>query len=219
MRKYILAVCVMLWLVPMLTACEVHFGDVHYSNVPWWVIAIPTVLLLLFVWCATGKAIAGRKHYCPSVVKHFIRSGGKPLSPFTSMGKACSNAHIAAGKAFAIFPTKSSVCPTIQTSPARAGDVLRYFAVSVFPSKSMAIVVSGAGSSARILRAISVSRWEAIYRFSGRAPYTGSYPASIMCSFAVSVTVMCRRRSARRFPRSERSRSMMPRMFSRDRGL
>ena len=65
MRKYILAVCVPLWLVPMLTSCEVHFGDVHYSNVPWWVIAIPTVLLLLFAWCATGKAIAGRKHYCP----------------------------------------------------------------------------------------------------------------------------------------------------------
>lgn len=71
MRKYIHAVCIPLWLVPMLTACEVHFGDVHYSNVPWWVIAIPTVLLLLFVWCAEGKAIAGRKHYCPKCGETF----------------------------------------------------------------------------------------------------------------------------------------------------
>ena len=55
----------MLALTLALTSCDVHFGDVHY-DVPWWVIAIPTVIILLTAFIVGGIIISKKKYVCPN---------------------------------------------------------------------------------------------------------------------------------------------------------
>lgn len=54
----------------LLTACEVHFGTARY-DVPWWVIAVPDVLIVILVWILAGKFISKRKYVCTECGKSF----------------------------------------------------------------------------------------------------------------------------------------------------
>lgn len=61
---------VIVWLLLVLpfslTSCKVNWYDQQY-DVPWWVIAVPVVILFFVV----GKHIASKKYVCPNCYKTF----------------------------------------------------------------------------------------------------------------------------------------------------
>lgn len=63
-------VWVMIVLSLLLTSCKVNWFDQQY-DVPWWVIAVPIVIISAIVFFALGKHIASRKYVCPKCNKTF----------------------------------------------------------------------------------------------------------------------------------------------------
>ena len=61
--KKLAVVCSAIFLSLCLTSCEVHWFEKSY-DVPWWVIAIPTLLILAAAWFFAGKAIAKKEYRC-----------------------------------------------------------------------------------------------------------------------------------------------------------
>lgn len=59
-----------LFLPLCLTSCEVHWFDESY-DVHWWVIAIPTLLILAAAWFFDGKAISKKEYRCPKCQRNF----------------------------------------------------------------------------------------------------------------------------------------------------
>ncbi|MBR2019262.1 MAG: hypothetical protein IKA05_02580 [Clostridia bacterium] len=55
----------LLFMMPLLTSCEVHFGAKSY-DVPWWAVTIPTVLFCTIVFLFVGKGIASKLYRCPN---------------------------------------------------------------------------------------------------------------------------------------------------------
>ncbi|MBQ7760855.1 MAG: hypothetical protein IJ400_02255 [Clostridia bacterium] len=53
-----------------LTSCDVHFGNIHY-DVPWWVIAIPTGIILFAVYIIGGIILSKNEYVCPHCNKTF----------------------------------------------------------------------------------------------------------------------------------------------------
>lgn len=68
--KSVLAVTVLSAFLIFFTSCEVHFGETRF-DVPWWYIAFPVALILLFVWYFEGKYLAKKKFVCEMCEKSF----------------------------------------------------------------------------------------------------------------------------------------------------
>ena len=49
---------------------KVNWFDQQY-DVPWWVIAVPVIIISLIAWIAAGKYIASKKYACPKCSKTF----------------------------------------------------------------------------------------------------------------------------------------------------
>lgn len=47
-----------------ISSCTVNWFDKTFS-VPWWSIAIPTVVLVLVVWVVAGKYLSKKTYVCP----------------------------------------------------------------------------------------------------------------------------------------------------------
>lgn len=60
------AVCSLL----MLSSCDVHVGNQH-ADVPWYVIAIPTVIFLAIVFTITGYCLKKHTYKCPECSEEF----------------------------------------------------------------------------------------------------------------------------------------------------
>ena len=54
----------------LLSSCTVHIGDA-YCDVPWWIIAVPTALILLVALYFTAKAAADKDYVCGECGKTF----------------------------------------------------------------------------------------------------------------------------------------------------
>lgn len=63
-------VWLMLVLPLSLTSCKVNWFDQQY-DVPWWVIAVPVVMLSAIVFFVAGKHIASKEYVCPKCNKTF----------------------------------------------------------------------------------------------------------------------------------------------------
>lgn len=49
---------------------KVNWFDQQY-DVPWWVIAVPVIIIFLITWIVAGKHIASKKYACPKCNKTF----------------------------------------------------------------------------------------------------------------------------------------------------
>lgn len=52
------------------TSCQVNWFGEQYT-VPWWVIAIPSVMIVAVALLLSGKNIASKKYVCPECGKKF----------------------------------------------------------------------------------------------------------------------------------------------------
>ena len=57
-------------LMSLFTSCKVNWFDQQY-DLPWWMIAIPVVILLTVTWFFGGKYIASKEYICPKCGKNF----------------------------------------------------------------------------------------------------------------------------------------------------
>jgi len=64
MKKATVLLTVALLLALSLTSCEVHFGDQKYE-VEWYVIAIPTVLIIISATAIAGAVLSKNTYICP----------------------------------------------------------------------------------------------------------------------------------------------------------
>lgn len=68
--KKVVIVWIMIVLSLSLTSCKVNWFDQQY-DVPWWVIAVPVVIISAIVFFALGKHISSKKYICPKCNKAF----------------------------------------------------------------------------------------------------------------------------------------------------
>ena len=54
----------------LLVSCEAHFGGTKY-DVPWYVVTIPTVVIILVSMFIAGKVIAENTYVCPKCGHRF----------------------------------------------------------------------------------------------------------------------------------------------------
>jgi len=68
--KRVLFISTLLLSVFSLTSCRVNWFDSHY-DVPWYVIAIPTVIIVAIIFLIAGKTIADKLYVCPKCGQKF----------------------------------------------------------------------------------------------------------------------------------------------------
>ena len=66
----------LLFMIPLLTSCEVHFGAKSY-DVPWWAVTIPTVLFCAIVFLFVGKGLHRSFIGAPTANTPFIQAVGR----------------------------------------------------------------------------------------------------------------------------------------------
>lgn len=53
-----------------LTSCQVNLGEEQFT-VPWWVIVIPSILIVVIAWFAATKHVVSQKYVCPECGESF----------------------------------------------------------------------------------------------------------------------------------------------------
>ena len=70
MKKFIIFFVVLCVVAASVTSCQVHWLDKQFT-VQWWVIVIPSVLIVALAWFFAVKHIVSQKYVCPECGKAF----------------------------------------------------------------------------------------------------------------------------------------------------
>ena len=70
MKKLIVFFVVLCAVAVSVTSCQAHLFDEQFT-VPWWVIVIPSVLIVALAWFAAARHITSQKYVCPECGKTF----------------------------------------------------------------------------------------------------------------------------------------------------
>ena len=68
--KRILFIAILLIMTFTLTSCRVNWFDKQY-DVPWYVVAIPTLIICAIVFFIAGKSISNKLYVCPRCGSEF----------------------------------------------------------------------------------------------------------------------------------------------------